>query len=170
MTTGLQIGEELRGHSRFGQSVAFSPDGKQLASGSNSTIRLWNVATAFKLVKSLEVTLIRSVCCIFTRGKQLASGSGDSTIRLWNVTTGLQMVKSFEVTLIGQSVAFSPDAKQLASGSADSTIRLWNVATGLQIGDELEGHSALDAVSHHDQDHSLNSLLSYQNRTGRFPG
>ncbi len=130
------------GHVSFVNSVAFSPDGKTLASGSeDNTIKLWNVESG-KQIKSLEghASAVNSV--VFSPdGKTLASGSGDTTIKLWNAETG-QQIKSIEVlNFTVKSVAFSPDGKTLALCSDGNTfIRLWNVENGQQT-NTLKGHT-----------------------------
>jgi WD40 repeat protein len=110
--------------------LAFSPDGKTLASTSGSAIKLWDVASG-----TMTGTLTGQMGGVYSvafspDGKTLASGSDDNTIVLWNVVSG-ENTK----TLTGHndwvfSVAFSPDGKTLASGSKDCTVKLWDVATG----------------------------------------
>ena len=119
----------LRGHESGVSSVAFSPNGQTLASGSaDQTIRLWNLAQPTAEPTVLRGHEWRVLSVAFSPdGQTLASASDDQTIRLWNLiqpTAEPTVLRGHEASV--NSVAFSPDGQTLASGSSDQTIRLWN--------------------------------------------
>ncbi|KAL4738277.1 WD40 repeat-like protein [Aspergillus similis] len=133
--------QTLEGHSHFVQSVAFSPDGQRIVSGSyDSTIKLWDAQTGLEM-QTLEghSAPVRSVA-FSPDGQRIVSGSADKTIKLWDAQTGLELQNLEGHSNFVLSVAFSPDGKRIVSGSNDSTVKLWDTQTGLEPR-TLEGHS-----------------------------
>ena len=128
------------GHSDWVRSLAWSPDGQILASGSrDTTIQLWDTASG-RLYHTFSSHSDEVYGLAWSPdGQKLASGSGDATVRLWNVAA-----KKLQQTLTGhhsavRSVAWSPDGRFLASGSTDDTVRYWDFETR-NVG-ALEGHT-----------------------------
>lgn len=120
-----------KGHTSWVHSVAFSPNGKTLASGSNDqTVRLWDVNTGQCLKTFRGHTGCVQAIAFSPDGQILASGSNDQTVRLWDIKTGqcLQVLTGHTNHLL--SVIFSPDGETLISSGEDQTVRLWRIKTG----------------------------------------
>ncbi|KIK66938.1 hypothetical protein GYMLUDRAFT_156943, partial [Collybiopsis luxurians FD-317 M1] len=150
--TGSPIGEHLQGHTDWPLqghtdwvwSVACSPDGKRILSGSaDKTIQIWNAETGTPIGEPLQGHTDWVGSVVFSPdGKRIVSGSGDKTIRIWNAETGSPIGEPLQGHTDGvSSVAFSPDGRRIVSGSVDKTVRIWNAETGTPIGEPLQGHT-----------------------------
>ncbi|MGH3875366.1 MAG: WD40 repeat domain-containing protein, partial [Pseudonocardiaceae bacterium] len=130
-----RLGQPLTGHTKGVWSMAFSSDGKTLATGSEDhTVILWdltNPAEPHRLRQPLRHREMVSSVAFSPDGKTLATGSSDRTVTLWDVTNPSQPT-AWNSPLVGHgapvlSVVFSPNGKTLASGSADGTAILWDL-------------------------------------------
>ena len=130
-----------RGYSGDIGSIAFSPDGKQLVSGSrDKTLKLWDVQSGKELKAFKGHSGSVGSVAFSPDGKQLVSGSWDKTLKLWDAQSGkeLKTFKGHSDTI--ESVAFSPDGLQQASGGNGKTVKLWDVKSGKLI-KTFVGHS-----------------------------
>ena len=120
--------------------VTFSHDGRHIAAGCESNIKIWQVESG------REMSTLRGenrVCCLAFSpdGRYIASGDAGTTVKLWDFETLRETAAMRghvgEIT----SVAFTHDSRHLITGSSDSTIRFWEVPTGRKAG-VLDGDSS----------------------------
>ena len=131
----------LEGAGRYDHSVAFSPDGSTLASGTQTGVELWGAETQDSLA-----FLQGTGPVAFAPDGRLASGGLDRTVRLWDVESTGSIG-----TLTGHggdilSLAFATEGATLASGASDGEVILWDVATetGRTI---LEGSESVESMA-----------------------
>ena len=142
--TGQELASILAGHSGGVTSVAVTPDGSRVVSGSNdATIRIWDLAKGTPVGEPLTghsggVTSV----AVTPDGSRIVSGGCDSTIRIWDLAKGTSVGEP--LTGHGGAVtclAVTPDGSRIVSGGDDSTVRIWDLARGTSVGEPLTGDS-----------------------------
>jgi uncharacterized protein with WD repeat len=142
-TPDFVLDRTLKGHSGWVTGVAFSSDGRRLASGSwDQTVKFWDVPTGEELnTVGKKVKEVQALA--FSRdGHWLAAENSKDIVTLWDAATGRE-IRTFASDrargVLGSnwvySIAFSPDGRWLASGVDDKTVRLWDVTTGRVLRD-----------------------------------
>lgn len=140
-----------RSHAQGINALAFSPDGKLLASASTDmTVALWNMETMQQESKILNVSGLVPLALAFSPdGKTLSVGTGPrdfrlrrpGEIQLWEVETRMLRASLRGHGRAVTSLAYSADGRTLVSGSADTTVRFWDLPAGREYG-MLKGHQA----------------------------
>jgi len=134
--TNLGAGRQavLRGHERGVLAVAYSSDGRRIASGAlDNTARLWDAesGTEVRCLRGHERG-VRGVA-FSPHGRRVATASLDRTIRIWETGSGNEVLCLAGHARDVTSVAFSPDGARLVSGSLDQTVRVWDAKTGAEL-------------------------------------
>jgi WD40 repeat protein len=117
------------GHSSWVNDVVFSPQGDQLVSVSDTTIRLWSVTTGgcCLILAGHDDTVAR--VAYSHKGDLLASGGWDKTVRVWDVASGQcrAVVRNFQGAVFGVAWIPSPDTSFLFTGCQDGSVLKWQV-------------------------------------------
>jgi class 3 adenylate cyclase/GTPase SAR1 family protein len=147
---GVKLVRTLRGHTGYIGRIAWSPDGRILASPSaDKTIRLWDVETG-ECLHTLKGHRGRVTSIAFHHsGCTMASAGDDYTIKLWEVSRGREIH-----TLVGhegsvRGVAFDPAGSTLASVSKDNTVMLWDPFSSTLLNRFLEHQNLVNSVAFH---------------------
>ena len=149
----------LAGHTDSVSSVAFSPDGSRIVSGSHdNTLKVWDAASGAELATLTgHWSWVRAVA-FSPDGRRIVSGSGDKTLKVWDAATGVELATLTGHTDWVQAVAFSPDGSRIVSAAGlrrplgeepgDTTLKVWDAASGAELA-TFTGHtSQVNAVAY----------------------
>ncbi len=127
-----------------GRHVAFSPNGKTIASAAGRAIILWDIVTQQELVR-MESEYIIDTLSASHDGALIAGAGWDGLVKVWEVNTG-QLINTFRHDAWVNSITFSPTEDILASSSGDRTVKLWDTITGTEIY-TIQNPDVTDAVA-----------------------
>ena len=120
----------LKGHTLALADVAYSADGRYVATGSyDRTAKVWEATGKLLVTLAGHGATVEAVA-FSPDGKFLATGSYDGTVKLWDWAAGKELATFAGHSSMIRALAYSPDGKTVASGSHDNAIKLWDVASG----------------------------------------
>src|SRR6266702_4539335 len=118
------------GHSDFVSAVAWSPNGRYIASASwDNTVQVWDVNNGTNYRTYTRHSDFVSALAWSPDSRYIASGSWDHTVQVWNVDTGV-LSFTYSHDDIVNTLAWSPDSRYIASGDRDHIVQVWNAKTG----------------------------------------
>jgi WD40 repeat protein len=119
-------------HAYLVNSVAYSPDGRRLASGSsNGSVKVWDVDTRAEILE-FHYTYGIAGLAFSPDGRRLAAAAGNNIVKVWDLTTEDEALVLHGHTDTVASVSFSPDGWRLASGGGDGTVKLWDASAATE--------------------------------------
>lgn len=121
------------------EAVAFSPDGKTLATdgdsvGGDGSPRIWDVTTG-ALIRTMHVNNVPNYYSLAwnSDGSRLITGSGDNVARVWDIAAGAVLSELRGHNSIVTAVVFSADSRQAVTGDYSGEVRVWDIASGTTV-------------------------------------
>jgi WD40 repeat protein len=130
-------------HTYWVNSVAFSPDGKRLATASyNHMAKIWDADSGQEVLTLRGHSNNVNSVAFSPDGKRLATASNDNTAKIWDAASGHEVLTLRGHTKFVFSVAFSPDGKRLATANQDDTVEIWDATFPANVGGETAAEQA----------------------------
>lgn len=143
---GKPMYDQGSSHRDFVHSLAFSPNGRMLASGGFREVKLWTRPEAGSRLDLAASTAAVPVVAVSPDDKWVATASADNSIKLWSLPAGQAGKVLAGHTAAVTGLVFSVDGAKLVSSSADQSVRVWNVADGAVVA-RIDAPSPLQGVA-----------------------
>lgn len=135
------------GHADRVMGLAWSPDGKYIASASaDKTVQVWDASTGKTIISYSKHTEWVKAVTWSPDGTRIASAGADMTVHLWDVMTGRTVLVYRGHSNIVTTLAWSPNGRYIASGGYDRTIAVWDAFTGEDFG-FYHGHAPQNMIN-----------------------
>ncbi|CRZ17147.1 WD40 repeat domain-containing protein [Mycolicibacterium neworleansense] len=130
------------------RSVAFSPDGSRIVSGSaDSVVQVWDAVSGQPVGTPMRHGDRVTSVAFSPDGSRIVSGSADNSVRVWDAVTGQSAGEPMRHDAAVMSVAFSPAGSRIVSGGADKTVRVWDTASGKPVGAPMRHSDTVASVA-----------------------
>lgn len=149
----------LQGHGKTVNSIAYSPDGKYLVSGSSdNTVKLWD-ASSGQMITSInadqkEVTAV----CYSSDAKYVGSVGLNGTVKIWSAQSGNSIASFVDFKNALKTVVFSPDAKYIAAGGDNNIIMIWDIDNAKLVENFPSNDKSVNALAFSDNGEMLVSV------------
>ncbi len=134
LCTRFNSKQTFLGHADGVTSVAISPDGNRIVSGSyDRTLKVWAADRGREILTLKGHADAISSVAFLADGRRIVSGSFDGTVKVWDAVTGQEVAMLKGHTGSFPRVAVSADGKRIVSGGGDETLKVWDAAAGQEL-------------------------------------